>query len=1033
MIYSVIGKFVRSTCFVGGVTFALSSVALAQQQPERSPPVGAQGAGAAESLEEVVVTGSRLKRDELEVTQPTAIVDTEFLSERGYTNAQSALATIPGVFAAASPVIGSNTGASNQGVGQRTLSLFGLGSQRTLTLVNGSRFVSSNSPVGGSSAPGSQVDVNNIPVALIDRIEVVKVGGAAVYGADAVAGVVNYVLKRNYQGAEFSVDYRSLGNSQITDEISGRGILGGNFTDPSGRNLNLVLNLEYNKTKNVNSFEVPDLFDSWTLQQPTAAQAVKRADGTSVVGQLRLFPQPRAGILSFSGLIAPGSLAVTNVGLGAWNAAGTEFYQFNPTGDGSIVPYDRGTPTGNTIWASGGDGLDLVQTNTAQEGADRYNFTAMLNYELTDNIFLTGTIVANKMQASNPGFQAEQYSSGAFGSTSQALLFSTSHPFLPAASRAKIEQLLGGRPGNFYMHRGWKDGFGAREVTNDSSVEFYRLGVEGNNEIAGRDWSWSVSGQKGWSEITSESKDLNYARWFAAMDVGVNPTTGKIDCRYNFVSGVGSNYVASGNGITASENMLGARGSCKPFDPFGTPSADSINYVMYNVVGNTRLEQDVVQAVASGELVDLPAGPLAVAVGFEHRREFAGFINDGTSKLMGFSDTSLSGGYKTNDSFGELRIPLFSPTMGIPGLHKVSLEGSFRSMDNSRTGSDEAWAAGLSYQPFEDLFGELTLRANISETVRAPAVTELFLPVVESSQFATDPCQGSNLPRGPNPAARQANCAKEGIPSNFVSLASNASRRGLTGGNIDLKTEMGESFNVGIIYTPSFVPGRLSLSADYVEIDISDAIVSFTLTNIMEACYDATDYPNQFCSRFVRDPVTKQLPALDAFTSGYVNASLRKFATYEYAIRYGFDSESAGTFDIQARIYRLKRDLISNTGIDRLDTTGQWNNPKVRGNLTLSHDYRQLSTFLDVFFSGKGKRDVTSREPLQYIDSGGNPYTSLPAVVTADLGATYQFGEKYRVRARIQNVTDWSPDSREKQAGRWSWGRIYNIGFDMSF
>lgn len=1024
---SLANAAVRSVLWGGVVSVVSLSSAWAQQTEQRPAPIGSESAPPSE-LEEVTVTGSRIRRDELSLTQPTQIIDAGFIADRGITNAQTALATLPGVFAGASPVIASNTGAANQGVGQRTLSLFNLGSQRTLTLVDGVRFVSSNSPVGGSSAPGSQVDVNNIPVALIDRIEVVKVGGAAVYGADAVAGVVNYILKRDYQGAEFSVDYRSFGNSQIHDEISVRGLLGGNFSDPNGRNLNLVANLEYNRTETVNSNEVPSLFDSWTLQQPTAAQRVTRQDGSVVIGQLRLFPQPRAGILSFSGLITPAGSAITNLGVGRWGDG--NFYQFDPSGNGGIVTYNPGIPTGNAVWASGGDGLNLIRTNTALEGAERYNFSTMLNYELADNITLTGSIYANKMLAANPGFQAERYSSGVFGSTSTSLRFPTSHPFLPAASRSRLEGLLGG-PGNFFMHKGWLE-FGAREIVNDSSVELYRLGIEGSNELLGQSWRWGVSGQKGWSGITSESIEVNDNRWFAAMDVGINPTTKQIDCRYNYDPTVGANYVVTGFGITSAENVLGGRGGCKPFNPFGTPSADALKYVTYNTVGSTRLEQDVATAYASGGLINLPGGALEVAVGFEHRREFAAFANDGTAKISGFSDNSLSGGYKTNDFFGELLIPVISAEMGVPALHQLGLEASYRSMDNSRSGTDEAFAVGLNFRPFEDLFGDFRIRANLSETVRAPAVTELFLPVVESSQFATDPCQGTNLPRGPAPAVRQANCAKEGIPTNFVSIAGNASRRGFTGGNPNLLNEQGDSLNIGIVYSPSFVPGRLTVAADYTEIDIEDAIVSFTLTNIMEACYDATNYPNEFCNKFTRGP-DKQLPAIGAFTSGYVNAALRKFATYEYSVRYGFDTESLGAFDVLSRVYRLKRDLVSNTGFDRSDTTGQYNNAKIRGNIVVTHNYKKLSSFLDVFFSGRGKRDVTSSEPLQYIDDQGSPYTELPSVITANLGATYIFNEKIKVRGQVQNLTDWEPSGREKQAGRWTWGRVYSIGVDVSF
>ena len=140
---------------------------------------------------------------------------------------------------------------------------------------------------------------------------------------------------------------------------------------------------------------------------------------------------------------------------------------------------------------------------------------------------------------------------------------------------------------------------------------------------------------------------------------------------------------------------------------------------------------------------------------------------------------------------------------------------------------------------------------------------------------------------GPNPDVRQANCAAEGLPTDFASIAQNASRRGFTGGNDSLANEEAKSMNVGIIYTPGWAEG-LDFSFDYIDIELTNAIVSFTLTDIMNACYDATDYPNRFCDQFERE-ADGQLPALNAFTSGYVNAALRNFKAAEYTANYKND------------------------------------------------------------------------------------------------------------------------------------------------
>ena len=350
---SKLSKSVRLALLFGTVTAA--TPAFAQDAENTDETEG-------KLVEKIEVTGSRISRIDMEPTQLVDAIDDSYIRDRGMTNAITALLDLPGVAAGTTPEIGGNTAASSQGLGQNTISLYGLGSQRTLTLINGKRFISSNSPVGGGSAPGAQVDVNNIPVSLIDRVEVMKVGGAPVYGADAVAGVVNYILKRDYEGFEISYDYTY--QDGISSDQSVRTLLGGNFDGGRG---NVTVAFEYNEQDNIAAFRVPSLANDWSSFTPFPENGVPNADGEIPVNQVRLVPNPRAGILSNSGLITPGSLGLTNYGIGAWDG---NFIQFNPDGSGTIVPYDPGIAQDNAVWASGGDGLNLGEANTAREGFD---------------------------------------------------------------------------------------------------------------------------------------------------------------------------------------------------------------------------------------------------------------------------------------------------------------------------------------------------------------------------------------------------------------------------------------------------------------------------------------------------------------------------------------------------------------------------------------------------------------------------------------------------------------------------------------
>lgn len=1014
--------------------------AIAQEDSEVVETVTAPAADMEARQETVVVTGSRIGRTGYELTQPTEIVGAEFIELRSLTNAADAVLQIPGVVGI-TPRLPNNTGAGDVGVGQNVVSLFNLGSQRTLTLFDGRRFVSSVSPTGAAVGPGSQVDLNNLPIGLVDRVEVVKVGGAAVYGADAVAGVVNYVLKRDYEGVEISGDYRTFGGlfENYAEEYSIRGLMGGNFD--SGRG-NIVLALEFNDLPTIPRAAVPSRNEQWGSFTPTPDNRVLRDDGTFPGTQVRLIPDPRAGILSTGGLITPGASAITNLGVGAW--APNQFIQFNAAGQ--VVPYDRGIPTQSPVWASGGDGLDLGLTNTTQEGYQRFNTAILGTYEITPDINFKTTIFRNRTTSANPGFQT-WYSSGIFGGTSNSMRFDTTYPFLTPEAAAAIEAAAAGSgrpsdPATFFIQKAWLD-LGARDVTNENNVESYHFGFDGNFEALERDWNWELNYQTGRSTIASSRSEPSTHRWFAALDVGINPGTGQIDCRFNYEAGYDDDLKAQFPGVTAVESLLGIRGTCAPLNPFATASDAAVDYILVNLTSFAEIEQEIVSGyLSTSEVFSLPGGPVGLAVGFENRSEFSRSRVDGTNRLAvtpnGLAE-GAEGGYRSWDLYAETLIPIISADNNIPFIQDLNVEASYRKIDSDRSGGDEAWATGMNFVPIPDI----RFRANYAKTVRAPAVRELFLPASLTSQFGADPCDAALLGAGPRPAVRAANCAAEGIPTTFTSNARVASRRGVTGGNTDLQNEQAISVNFGVVFQPRFIDG-LTISADYTKIDITDAITTFSLTNIMEACYDGTDFPNRFCGQFVRGP-DFQLPAIDAFTSGFVNAALREFDVVELATRYTNEVGSIplvgqltggrdlGTFDFLARAYNVQTDTTSSTGVDLTDTVGQQNNPKWRGDLTLTHNIDRLTTFVDVNYSGSGMRDVFSSEPLQYIDQDGQPYTNVDAIWLVNVGARYDVTDNLTIRANVQNAGDWYPSPIEISLGRGTYGRVWTIGATARF
>jgi iron complex outermembrane recepter protein len=229
----------------------------------------------------------------------------------------------------------------------------------------------------------------------------------------------------------------------------------------------------------------------------------------------------------------------------------------------------------------------------------------------------------------------------------------------------------------------------------------------------------------------------------------------------------------------------------------------------------------------------------------------------------------VKGSYHTNEVFGELRAPIVRPSNGVTGIYNLELHAAARYVDHSTAGGALTYTAEGRWGIIKDI----AFRGNYTHAIRAPAITEVFNPSSLFFGFATDPCDAGNLTSGPAPATRQANCAAAGLPADFASLSDQRSFHQALIGNVQLQNEKSNAWSVGTILTPRFIPG-LTISADYLNIKLRDAITSFSATDIVDACYDAPDNPtNPFCSRLTRDS-SGQLSFVE---TSYFNA-----AEYQY-------------------------------------------------------------------------------------------------------------------------------------------------------
>ena len=389
-------------------------------------PVYADDETQAETMEEVVVTGSRIPRSGFDTLYSVNVVDSEFIEQRAYTNVADALNEVTSFGAPGNSTQGNQDPYS---VGQSFVNFFGLGSQRTLTLVNGKRFVSSSTPsLFTSQAPGLQVDLNSIPTSMVERVETIAVGGAPIYGADAIAGTVNVILKDDFEGLEISTSYGEALDEGDLEETTFELLWGGNFADGRG---NVVVGIEINDREGAIESDRAHLNEGWQWRTETEDTGFQR----------RLIRKGTANIVAAGGAITNGAPLIPNFGLGAvgTNADGSPlFLAFQP--DGSLGPYNVGTPTGDAVWSVGGEGIFLPDLTSLFTPLNRKIATAFASYDLVDNVELYGELYIVESDSTELVNQPA-YQSGLFGEESGGLTVSASHPLLTDSARATLAGL----------------------------------------------------------------------------------------------------------------------------------------------------------------------------------------------------------------------------------------------------------------------------------------------------------------------------------------------------------------------------------------------------------------------------------------------------------------------------------------------------------------------------------------------------------------------------------------------------------------
>jgi iron complex outermembrane receptor protein len=907
---------------------------------------------AVSEVERIAVTGSRIARSELSQPTPIIVLDAKDIAKFGSPDLGSILSELPAI-GSTDTLIGNNN--SNDAAGTSSADLRRLGSARTLVLIDGKRHV--------AGTPGeSTVDLSTIPAALIQRVEIITGGASAIYGSDAVSGVINVILKKDFEG--FSANLTVTKSTEgVNDRNHTFNILAGtDFADGKG-NLTFFTGIE--RVGEVMSADIHQ-FEGWgTVINPDDG-----GEDDGIPDKLRR-RNVSSEMIHANGVINPFGGAA---GRFAFNNAGSPVVQTDREFSNSFA--FGNFPDGCQYCFNGED------YENYSPGVKKINVGSTLRFDLTDNISFNSDfkyVRSDVVQQFQPSFL--------FGDIDIDV---EENAFLDAGLR---QTLLGAGQTDVSMAK-FFDELGNRSAANRRDLFRYTAGFEGQFSVSNTAMDWEFYYVNG--ETTNERKTLNDLipdNFYAAVDSVIDPDTGQAACRSQVASAQGDDYEdpASVNG-----------NNCVAFNPFGQSSSqEARDYVSADVTISDTIKQEFVGGAISfdtAEFMELQGGGIGFAAGFEYREESSESITDEFTK-RGFLTSAASpdtyGEYDVSEFFVEVSLPLLA---GMKFAHELTVDAAFRTADYSHAGKAEAWKVGLMYAPFEDL----RIRGTIGEAVRAPNIAEAFDPVSPGFARVSDPCDADNISDDPD---RAANCAALGVPADFQAN-DNVSVDLLSGGNPDLQSEDSESMTVGFVWTPSFVED-FSVTVDYYDIEITDAITFVAAQNVADNCVDATGGPDAgFCSQIDRNPTTNDI---ELVRSGYLNAAALNTKGVEAVFRYTTDLSAfelpgeLKTTLMVSKLLELERFEFQDRPDEINFEDGEVGDPGLQ--LRFGVDYE-----IDDLVVSWSTRFIERSFTLDISPTGDTAEDTSPAyigsVTTHDVSFNYLVNDNVSVSAGIRNLTD---------------------------
>jgi outer membrane receptor protein involved in Fe transport len=876
-------------------------------------PVFAQEAGADDAnVEKIQVTGSRIRRADIEGANPVSVLDAIEIERFGITSIGDVLQSIPSAGSAI------NTNNNNGGNGTTTINIRGIGSNRTLVLVNGKRW---------SPGLGGSVDLNNIPSSIIERIEVLKDGASAVYGSDAVAGVVNVITKQDFEGLHASAymgEFISEGDQNKEQYDIGFGT--------SNDKGNVYFNVSY------------------VEEEPTFA-------GDRAISDKPVFGTPDG---------FAGSSGTPQARFMYYDADGG-FNNVNGDNNGGFVPWDN--------VASRFNYAPFNYLSTPQE---RINVYSQGRYELTDNVTATATAFYNNRKSSQALAPTPLFFGAAFGDSGYTI--GANNPFNPLGYELSTD-IPAGDPGHLFLvgRRMFEAGF--RQFNQNVDQFQFNGGFEGVLELGDSEFYWDAGYT--YADISQNSITdglLNTDRVKASLsdDCVTDPT-------------------------------------CVPFDLFngstnigeGSITQEQIDYISFTAQDASGTSLESYQANITGEVMELPAGFMAFAAGYEKRWQDGYDQPDAliaAGSTSGNSRQPTEGSYSVEEVYLELAIPLIADVAFVEAL---DLELATRYSDYSNFGDTTNSKVGVKWRVNE----ELMFRGTWSEAFRAPSISELFLGNSDSFPNLVDPCNGSNPDRGSLPG-----CA--GVPASYEQP--NSQIRITVGGNSNLAAEEAESFTYGVVYAPEWLEGA-SLTFDVFDIEVDGAVSGVGAQTILTACAETG---TTLCSLIQRG---SQGQVLDLF-NGLVNLGGQTTKGFDWELSYNFETDFGdfkfrmdGTYVDDRSV--IVEDPVTGTSELFREAGRAFDRdvvPRVRSNISLNwvngdwtanYLVRYIGSTMESCVIGSAGgvdlNDLLCSDPNSGPD--GEDFNELGEMGYHDVSVGYFINDNLRVTAGINNLLDQDP------------------------